>query len=106
MARLLRHVLTDLVSAGRGRRGPVGLRGRLLGRFLGGDPRRWILYLLAGSVWRFLRSDRRGTAEPLYRATLGSGRRVSLATSDPLPRKLRTRAVRRALEAAYRAEAG
>jgi len=65
-----------------------------------------MLYLLAGWVWRLIRRDAGGRAEPLYRATLGSGQRVSLATSDPLPRRLRTRAVRRALEVAYRAETG
>ena len=105
MARSARRtLLTRLASPLWGRPGPRGLRGRLLTRYLRGNPRRWTSYLLAGAVWRIARRIADGPPEPLYRATLGTGRQVSMATSDRLPRRLRTRAVRKALESAYRAE--
>ena len=56
MARSARRtLLTRLASPLWGRPGPRGLRGRLLTRYLRGNPRRWTSYLLAGAVWRVAR---------------------------------------------------
>ena len=83
---------------------PPSVRFRVESRLLGDDPRRWILYGLVGSAWRQYRKLGAGTPELIYRATLGPDARLAMATSKPLPRRLRTRAVRRALEAAARAD--
>lgn len=76
----------------------------LLGRVLGGDTRRWLVYFGVSFGWRQFRKLTASEPELLYRAKLKPGERVAMATSKPLPRHLRTKRVRKALEAAARAD--
>lgn len=80
------------------------LRRLLLSRLLRGDLRRWAIYLVASSAWRRYRKLAGREAEVVYTAAMGPGARFSMATSKPLPRRLRTKRVRRALDAAARAD--
>ena len=80
------------------------LRRLLLARFLRGDSRRWGAYFLLTGVWGQYRRHSRGQSELVYRAVLDSGAQFGLPTADPLPRRLRTRKLRRALQAASQAD--
>ncbi len=76
----------------------------LIGRLLGGDVRRWLIYFGVTFGWRQLRKITSPEPELVYRARLRPGEQVAMATSKPLPRHLRTKRVRKALEAAARAD--
>jgi hypothetical protein len=78
----------------------------LVGRFLSGDTRRWLLYFTVSAVWKRLRKLRAGEPEMVYRTVMGPGHRLEVRTDRPLPAKLRSRRLRKELEAAYRAELG
>lgn len=80
------------------------VRRLLLSRVLRGDLRRWAIYLVVSSVWRRARKLAGREPELVYAATLGRGERLAMATSKPLPRRLRTKRVQRALEAAARTD--
>lgn len=94
---------------GKGRKGG-GLRRRLrllvVGRFLAGDTRRWFLYFVVSALWKRIRKLRKGEPEMVYRTVMGPGQWLDVRTDRPLPAKLRSRRVRKELEAAYRAELG
>jgi len=79
-------------------------RRMIVNRFVRGDSRRWIAYLLLSALWSRYRKLSRREPELLYAGTFGPGTRFAMATSRPLPRRLRTRRVRRAIEAAARAD--
>jgi hypothetical protein len=76
----------------------------LIGRLLGGDVRRWLIYFGVTFGWRQVRKITSPQPELVYRAKLGPGGQVAMATSKPLPRHLRTKQLRKALEAAARAD--
>lgn len=80
------------------------IRRLLVARLLRGDMRRWALYLAATTVWKRYRKLSGKQPELVYRAVLGREASFAMATSKPLPRRLRTKAVRKALEAASRAD--
>ena len=80
------------------------LRRLLVSRMLRGDLRRWAIYLLVTTLWTRFRKLTGREPELVYRARLGQGGLLSMATSEPLPRRLRTKQVRKALEAASRAD--
>lgn len=80
------------------------LRRLVVSRLLRGDLRRWAMYLALTSIWNRYRKLSGKQPELVYRAVLGRGARVDMATSKPLPRRLRTKRVQRALEAAARAD--
>jgi hypothetical protein len=82
------------------------LRLLFIARFVRGDLRRWAWFLLASAGWRQIRRLAAREPELLYRARIGRGQVLAMTPSKPLPRKLRTRAVRRALEAAARGDLG
>lgn len=76
----------------------------VVSRMLRGDVRRWAMYLVVTTLWNRYKQLSGKQPEMVYRAVLDRGARVELATSAPLPRKLRTKQVRKALEAAARAD--
>lgn len=80
------------------------LRRLLVTRMLRGDLRRWAIYLALSTVWKRYRRLSAKEPELVYQAVLGRDALFSLATSKPLPRRLRTKRVRRALEAAAKAD--
>lgn len=80
------------------------LRRVLLARFLRGDSRRWATYFLLTGIWGVYRRYSRRESELVYRAVLGSSAQFGLATADPLPRRLRSRKLRRSLQAASKAD--
>ncbi len=80
------------------------IRRLLLSRFLRGDMRRWAMYLAASALWKRYRKLTGKEPELVYRAALGRNARFDLATSKPLPRRLRNKRVRAALDAAARAD--
>jgi hypothetical protein len=82
------------------------LRTLLIGRLLGGDARRWALYLGGLAALRSARKLLRGQPEMLYAARLPPGQRLELLTADPAPSRTLTRRRRKALEAQARAELG
>jgi hypothetical protein len=82
------------------------LRTLLLGRVLAGDPRRWATYLAITTTVRLFRRATKGGPEVVYRAVLGPGHRLDLHTDRPLPRRYRSRRLKRLLAAEARAELG
>ncbi|MCC6436667.1 MAG: hypothetical protein IT196_16645 [Acidimicrobiales bacterium] len=80
------------------------IRRLLLSRVLRGDLRRWAIYLVVSSLWRRYRKLAGKEPEVVYRSTLRRNERFAMATSKPLPRRLRTKKVHDALEAAARAD--
>ena len=80
------------------------LRRMVLGRLLGGDARRWTIFLGVSAAWHHFRKVTSPPPELVYRASIRPGERFAMAASKPLPRHLRTRRVRKALEAAARAD--
>jgi hypothetical protein len=80
------------------------LRRLLIGRMLGGDIRRWVIYFGVSFGWRQFRKLTSPPPEVVYKATFRPGERFAMATSKPLPRRLRTKRVRKALVAAAKAD--
>jgi hypothetical protein len=78
----------------------------LIGRMLGGDPRRWALYLGSLTALRVLQKYVRGEPELIYDAKLPPGHRVEVLTQEPAPARARSRRRRKALEAEVRSELG
>lgn len=78
------------------------LRRLLLSKVLGGDIRRWMIYIGGSFAVRQLGKVVRPTPELIYQGKLRRGQQLAMATSRPLPRRLRTKAVRKALEASSR----
>jgi hypothetical protein len=102
------------VAPNRGRPGGAGgagvigrrLRTLFIGRLLGGDVRRWALYLGGLAALRGTRKLLRGEPEVVYTAELTPGHRVDVLAEEPAPPAARSRRRRKALEAQARAELG
>ncbi len=80
------------------------LRRLLLARLLRGHSRRWAVYILLSAACSRYRRFSRRESELVYQAVLSPGARFGLATSDPLPRRLQTRKLRRALHEAHQTD--
>ncbi len=80
-------------------------RARLLTTLSGGSTVRYTQLVIGLAVLRRVRAMLRPKPETLYVGTLGRDGRLDVATSKPLPRRLRTRKVWKAFEADARAEA-
>jgi hypothetical protein len=80
------------------------LRFLIMGRLLAGSPRRWVLYLGLTTGIRLLRRGTKGGPEVVYRAVLGPGQLLDVHTDRPLPRRFRSRRLRKRLAAEARAE--
>jgi hypothetical protein len=78
----------------------------VLGRLLGGDTRKWLIYFAATAGLRTLRKYLRGAPETVYMTTLRPEERLGVLTTRPLPSRLVTKRLRKALEAESRAELG
>jgi hypothetical protein len=82
------------------------LRYMVLGRLIGGDPRRWLLYFAATAGLRTFRKYLRGSPETVYVGRLRPEERLDLLTTRPLPARFATRKVRKAVRDDARAELG
>lgn len=78
----------------------------VLGAVLGGDRRRWMMYLALSAGFAKFRQYRRGTPEIVYLGRLAPEERVSVLATKPLPSRFATRRLRKAVEADARAELG
>jgi len=82
------------------------LRFIVLGRLLGGDTKKWLIYLAASSGLRTFRKYLRGAPETIYVTTLRPEERLGVLATRPLPSRLATKRLRKAIEADARAELG
>lgn len=78
---------------------------RMLNTLAGGSTARYTQIVVALAVLRRVRAMFRSEPETIYVGKMGRTGRVDVATSRPLPRRLRTKKVRAAFEADARAEA-
>ena len=78
----------------------------LMGAILGGNSRRWMAYLAASSALRMFNKYRRGTPEVIYFGRLAPEQRLGVLATKPLPSRLSSRRLRKAVEADARAELG
>ncbi len=78
---------------------------RLLNTLAGGSTARYTQIVVALAVFRRVRAMFRSEPETIYVGKLGKSGRIDVATSKPLPRRLRNKRVWRAFVADAEAEA-
>lgn len=84
---------------------PPQFRRLVVARLMAGRPRRWIYYFVLTAGWRRFRKLTGREPETVYTTVLRRGELLDVAASPPLPRRLRTKQVRRALRASSSREA-